>query len=381
MKIIPYGKQNINFQDILEVNKALKGSLITTGNKVEEFESKLVKYLKCGYATTCNSGTSALYLAFLSLHIKKSDIVLMPSVNFVASYNVASSIGAKIYLVDVDKCTGQITPENVLKTCAKYKIKQFKALITMFNGGAPLNCENYIRIKKKYNCYLIEDACHALGAYYKINKKKYMIGSCNHADISTFSLHPLKSITTGEGGVVTTNVKKIDNEIKNFRSLGIERNQKKHWIYDVINKGFNFRLTDFQCSLGMSQLKRINKFLEKRKNIAKRYDLNLKNIKGINIQLKENKYVSSNHLYLINIVNRNLGFKNKFINYMLKKRISLQYHYIPIYKFKIFKNKFSLQGSEDYYKSTVSLPIYYDLSISDQYKVINHIKKFFKKYY
>lgn len=381
MKIIPYGKQNINSKDLIKVTNTLKEAKITTGKKVLEFEKKLEKYFDCKYATTCNSGTSALYLACLSIDLNKSDIILMPSINFISSFNIATSMGAKVYLVDIDEKVGQITPKNIEITCKKYKIKKFKALIAMYNGGYPLNCDEYIKLKKKYGFYFIEDACHALGAYYKIKNKKYMIGSCKHADISTFSLHPLKTITTGEGGIVTTNNKNLDNKLKKFRSLGIQRNNKKHWDYDVNFTGFNFRLTDFQCALGINQLSRVNQFLKKRKELKLKYDLNLKNIRGLIIQPLSKKYFSSNHLYLIGIIDKSIEFKEKFIKYMLSKKIFLQYHYIPVYKFKIFKKNIKLKNAENYYKSFVSLPIYYDLTFKDQKKIIKFIKLFFEKFY
>jgi len=381
MQTIPYGKQNINSSDLKEVSKSLKNPIITTGKKVLEFEKKLQKYFNCKFVTTCNSGTSALYLACLSINLNKSDIILMPSINFISSFNIATSMGAKVYLVDVDTKIGQITPQNVEETCKKYKIKKFKALIAMYNGGYPSDCEKYIKLKKKYGFYFIEDACHALGAYYKIENRKYMIGSCKHADISTFSLHPLKTITTGEGGIVTTNNKVLDNKLKKFRSLGIQRNNKKHWDYNVNFNGFNFRLTDFQCALGINQLSRVNKFLNKRRKLKLRYDLYLKKIEGIKFCEADQKYYSSNHLYLISISNKSIEFKEKFIKFMLSKKIFVQYHYIPIYKFKIFNKKIKLRNAESYYKASVSLPIYYDLSFKDQKKIIMCIKAFFEKHY
>ena len=204
MSFIPYGRQSISKSDLAEVSKALKNDKITTGKIVVQFEKKLKKYLNCKYVTTCNSGTSALFLALLSIEIKKDDVIIMPSINFIASYNVAKHLNAKVYLADVNKHTGQITPKSIQDICKKFKIKKIKAIIVMYNGGSPLYADEYIKFKKKYKSYIIEDACHAFGSYYIQKNKKIMIGSCKHCDISTFSLHPLKTITTGEGGIVTT---------------------------------------------------------------------------------------------------------------------------------------------------------------------------------
>ena len=175
----------------------------------------------------------------------------MPSVNFVSSYNICITLGAKVYLADVDEYTGQMTPNTLNQCIKKYRLRKVKAIIHMYNGGHPIDAEKFLYFKKKLNCYIIEDACHALGSSYLYKKKFIKVGSCKHSDISTFSLHPLKTITTGEGGLVTTNNLKIDEKIKIFRSLGIKRKFNKHWKYDVVLKGFNFRLNDFQCALNL----------------------------------------------------------------------------------------------------------------------------------
>ena len=192
MKIIPYGRQYIDQNDVKTVSNVLKKDLITSGNEIINFEKKITSYLKCKYSSVCNSGTSAILLALLSIGLKKNDVIIMPSVNFIASYNMAKFIGAKIYLADVNKVTGQMSPTDVEECRKKFKLKKVNAIITMYNGGYPENIYDFYKLKKKLNCYLIEDACHALGAEYKFNENFYKIGSCKHSDISTFSLHPLR---------------------------------------------------------------------------------------------------------------------------------------------------------------------------------------------
>ncbi len=378
MKLIPYGRHYINRKDIDSVVNVLKKDKITSGSEVERFERKLTKYFKSKFTTVCNSGTSALYLAFLAINLKKNDIIVMPAINFVASYNVVKTFGAKVFLADVDKYTGQMSPTDVINCCKKYRLKKIKAILTMYHGGYPQNADKFFIFKKKYKCFIIEDACHALGAKYKYKNSTIKIGSCKHSDISTFSLHPLKSITSGEGGIVTTNSKVLDDKIKKFRSLGIKRNINKHWEYDVIHKGFNFRLTDFQCVLGISQLKRLDIFLKTRKIIANRYSKELKKIPKIFIPNHQSRYESSHHLYIINFNFKSLKIKDKLINFMLKRKIILQYHYIPVYKFKIFNDKYLNNCSEHYYQSSISLPIYYGLKYKEQIKVIKLLKKFFE---
>jgi len=376
MKYIPYGRQYIDKKDIKAVSRVLKNDIITSGNQVLTFEKKLNKYLKSKYSSVCNSGTSAIYLSLLSINLKKNDIIIMPAINFISSFNIAKTIGAKIYLADVDRITGQMTPEHVEECCKKFKIKKAKAIIVMYNGGYPHNAEKFLKFKKKLSCFIIEDACHALGASYRYKNSFKKIGSCSHSDICTFSLHPLKTITSGEGGVVTTNSKYLDEKIKMYRSLGIRRLNNKHWQYDVSLCGFNFRLNEFQSALGISQLNKINLFVKRRKEIAKIYDNQLKKIKEINIPKYNTNLIPSYHLYLINSNFSHIK-KNKFFNFMKKKKIMIQYHYIPIYKFSNFKGKYIGKNAEIYFKSTVSLPIYYELSRTKQNYVINKLKEFF----
>ena len=226
MKFIPYGKQFIDNKDIKLVSNSLKENLITTGPYVKKFEKKIKTFLKSKYTHVCSSGTAALHLAMLSVGLKKNDVILMPAINFIASYNIAKIMHLKVYLVDVDKYTGQITPDKIEKCIKKNRLKKIKALIVMYLGGFPENAEKFYKLKSKYNFFIIEDACHALGAHYIYKKKKYKVGSCKHSDVCTFSLHPVKTITSGEGGVVTTNNKKLSANIELFKNHGIKKIKK-----------------------------------------------------------------------------------------------------------------------------------------------------------
>ena len=381
MKFIPYGRQLIDKKDKKLVLSSLSNDLITTGPFVKKFERKLTNYFKCKYSYVCSSGTAAIHLAMLSIGLKKDDIVLMPAVNFIASYNMAKNMQLKVYLVDVDEYTGQVTPNKILECIKKNKIKKIKALIVMYHGGYPLYSKNFYDLKKKYNFFLIEDACHALGSEYKYKNKLFKIGSCKHADISTFSLHPLKTITSGEGGVITTKNTKIAKNIKLYRSHGIFRHKEKYWMYDVLKHGFNYRISDINCALGLSQLNKISSFLKKRKLIYKKYVNELENFNSNLIIPKYPKAIKpSFHLFLIKIKFDNLK-KNKdhFMKYLMKYNISAQQHYIPTYKFKIYKeNEYHFPGSEEYFKDSVSIPIFVNLGSKDQNKIIKVIKNYVK---
>ena len=376
MKNLPYGKQFIDAKDIKLVGKSLREKLITGGNYVKKFETKVSSYLRNKYSVSCNSGTSALHLALMSINVKKNDAVIVSSITFISAINMLKNLSASIYLADVDKNSGQITI-NTVKECIKFnKIKKVKCIITTYLGGSISEVEEFYKLKKKLKCFLIEDACHALGTRYFVKKKKYFVGSCKHSDISTFSLHPLKTITAGEGGLVTTNSKEIYNKILLLRNHGILRSNK-HFKYNVIAQGYNYRLSDINCALALSQIKKIPKFLLMRKKVAKNYDKLLKNYEKI-ITRPNFKYngFSSWHLYQIKVDFKKLNLsKSNLISKLLKKKIVTQVHYIPIYDHKIYKNlkKNILKNSKIFYEKTLSLPIFVNLKYSEQKYIIKSL--------
>ena len=385
MEFIPYGRQSINSNDKKLVLKSLEANLITTGSYVAEFEKKLKKYFGTKYTLACSSATAGLHMAFLSLDIKKNDNIIMPAINFIASYNLLSILGANIYLCDVDQQTGQMSPESISECIKLNKLKKIKAIVTMYLGGYPSNIVNFYKIKKKYRCFLIEDACHALGARYKTSNQSFKVGSCKHSDIAVFSLHPVKPITSGEGGIVCTNNFKIYKKIELLRSHGIKRT-KKHWIYDIEFCGYNYRLSDINCALAISQLSRISDLILKREKIFNYYKKRLSDFsKDVKILDFNSKISPSYHLLLASFNFKRMKIsKDFFIKMLMKKKIIVQQHYIPIFRFKkIFKQKINIRnykGTINYYNNTISLPIYYDLSKKKIDYIINIIKKFLNKY-
>jgi dTDP-4-amino-4,6-dideoxygalactose transaminase len=382
MKIIPYGRQYIDSQDIRLVSKALKEDLITTGLYVKKFENKISKFLKVKYASSCNSGTSALHLALMAIDLEKDDVVIMPAINFIAVYNIARLMNAKIFLADVDPLTGQMTPETLLECIKNNRLKKIKAIVTMYLGGYPENVIKFYNIKKQFNCYLIEDACHALGAKYLFNKNLLSIGSCKHSDISTFSLHPVKTITSGEGGLITTNNKFFYNRIISFRSHGIDKDKNFHWKYNLSKSGFNYRLSDINSALGLSQLKKINKFIKFRRQVYNYYKKNLKQYRNIiSLPKYNNKNFSSFHLFIISINFKKKITKDIFFRFFKKKKINCQFHYIPIYKFNFYNKLVKLKhykGAEYYFRNSISLPIFYNLNRKLLHKILYQIGLFLK---
>lgn len=368
-KVINYGGQLITKNDILSVQKSLNQDLITTGPLVNKFESSLKKFLKSKFVSVCNSGTAALHLAFISLGIKKGDVVLIPSITFLSCYNMLKERGANVFLVDIDIKSGQITPEQVLDCIKKNNIKNVKCIVTMYLGGYPRRVKDFYKLKKKLKCFLVEDACHAFGASYKDLNNTYKVGSCKHSDIACFSFHPLKTITTGEGGAVTTNIKSINDKVKIYRTHGLEIS--KHWSYNSHGIGYNYRLSDVNCALGLSQLQNIKSILSIRKKFFYRYKyffrgLDKKLNKKTDFITPENGSIPSYNLFVVKL-EENLNI-HKVIGYFLKKGIRLQIHYKPIYKFENFKinnKKVKFLNSEKYYNSSISIPIHPSLSDLD----------------
>ena len=376
---IPYGRQYINQKDIFEVVKSLKKDLITTGSYVLKFEQEFKKLVKSKYVLSCNSGTSGLYMAFRALNIKPNDNIILPVINFVAASNVIKLIGSNIYFADVCPITGHMRPNDLINCIKKNRIKKIKAVLTMYLGGYPQYLKDFYQLKKKYNFFLIEDACHALGASFSYKKKEYYVGSCKLSDVCIFSLHPLKTITSGEGGVVTTNSKKIFNNLVLLRNHGIKR--KNYIYYDIIMPSLNFRLSDINCALAISQLKKINIFINQRKKIFENYNRALSRYKLFNLRKLDNFIKPSYHLYTLNLDFKKFQFsKKKLIKFLFLNKVLTQQHYIPINDFSLYNyfKKRSFPNALFYFKNSLSIPIYFKLNNKKQKYIINLILNFFR---
>ena len=386
MKFIPYGRQYIDNKDINAVKKALKSDYLTTGPLTEKFESKFKNYVGSKYTISCSSGTSALHIALLSLNIKKGDIVILPVINFIASVNMTHILGAKIYFADVNKFNGQMTPQTLELCIKKNKIKKIKAVITMYNGGDPSNAKQFFKLKKKYNFFLIEDACHALGGKYS-KLKNFRVGCCKYSDLATFSLHPIKSITTGEGGMITTNNKIIYKKLNILQNHGIFKKKRKgrnNWDYKILLPGYNYRLSDISCSLGISQIKKLSKLIAKRNQIFNFYKKKLSKFYDyVILPTKTDDQISANHLFVI-ILNKNkLKISRELvIQKLFRKGIITQVHYIPIYNHPFYKKKCkgNFSGAKFYYSNCLSLPIFPGLKNKDLRKIINSLGEIINKY-
>ena len=380
MKTIPYGRQHITKSDIEKVVKVLGSDWITQGHKVSEFENALAKYCGCKYAVAVSSGTAALHLACLAANMKKGDEVVTTPISFLASANSILYTNAKPVFADIDYETINIDPVEINRKINK----KTKAILPVHFAGLPCKMNDIKEIAKTYNLLIIEDACHALGAEYKYNGKWIKVGSCKHSDMTVFSFHPVKHITTGEGGAITTNNKMFYERLKVLRNHGIYKdkktNRKGYWNYEMRDLGFNYRITDFQCALGLSQLERLNDFLVKRHNIAKVYIDNLLEIEDIEVQKTNNSLKHSYHLFVIKLNVKRAGrARRKLYEQLHRLGIRVQVHYIPIHLQPYYRKSFGFKAgdspvAEDYHKRCISLPLYPELKKKEINFVIDSIK-------
>ena len=378
--MIPYAKPSINNQDRKAVLDVLKTDFLTQGPKVEEFEEAICKQVKAKYCIATNSATSALHLACIALGIQKNDLVYVSAITFVASANCAKLLGAKIELVDINLSDYNISIDDLKKKLiqAKKANKLPKLIIVTHMAGYPCDMLQINKLAKIYKFKVIEDASHAFGSYYL----KHPVGNCQYSNLTVFSFHAIKNITTGEGGCLVTNSTTLRKICLLLRSQGITRDkkflkEKKHpsFYYEAINLGFNYRLSDIQASLGISQLSRLNDFKHQRNKLLERYILNLKSIDEVTIPSYKNINAFF-HLFIIRVKNK----RNKLFDYLKKNKIITNLNYIPLYKFPLYKMHSTLKNSEMYFDQAISIPLFFNLKIKQVDKICNEIKKFYNRH-
>lgn len=391
---IPYGKHFIDKNDILNVAKALKKNNLTQGPIIKKFEKKVCQIVKAKYAVAVSSCSAGLHLAIACIpRGKNKNKIITSPISFVSTANSIVHNKYEPIFLDINKESLNLDTVSFKKFINKKK--NIRAVIPVHLGGAAVDSKKLYEISKKNKLYIIEDAAHSFGAKYEDGS---MVGSCKFSDLTIFSFHPVKTITTGEGGIITTNSKKIYLKLLNLRSHGIEKNykywknkklgftkkKKNLWYYEMQNLGFNYRITDFQCALGLSQVKKLQKIINKRKILAKYYDKFFLNINNLFLPQINFRNVSSNHLYILNIDFKKINLtRNEFMHLLLKKNIISQVHYIPIHFHPFFnykKNKkWKLKNAINYYNQAISIPIFYQLTENKQIKIIQTIKNILNK--
>ncbi|MEH7489555.1 UDP-4-amino-4,6-dideoxy-N-acetyl-beta-L-altrosamine transaminase [Priestia megaterium] len=378
---LPYGKQSIDDKDIQAVVKVLKGDFITTGPTINQFEEQVAVYVGAKYAVAFSSGTAALHGACYAAGISEGDEVITTPMTFAASANCILYQGGVPVFSDINPHTYNIDSKLI-----KQKItSRTKAIIPVHFTGQPVELDEILEIARKNNLIVIEDAAHALGATYK-NKK---IGSIS--DMTMFSFHPVKHITTGEGGIITTNNQDYYQKLLQFRTHGITRELNKlidnhgPWYYEMQTLGYNYRITDIQAALGLSQLKKLDSFISKRKRYAEIYSEEFKKIPEIVLPSQLNYVDSSWHLYIIRLNLSLLKVDRKDIFHALQKEnIGVNVHYIPVYMQPFYKGLGYKAGacpqSEILYEEIITLPLYSGMEGDDVWDVIKAVKKVVKFY-
>ena len=390
-KVIPYGRQNITQEDIDIVVEALKSDYLTQGPKILEFENAFAKYVGSKYAVAVANGTAALHLCTLALDVKKGQKVITTPITFAASANCVRYCDGEVVFADIDPETYLLDFDSVKSILEASPMGTYQGIIPVDFAGRAVDLEKFRKLADEYNLWIIEDSCHAPGGCFIDEKgNEQNCGNGNFADLAIFSFHPVKHIASGEGGMITTNNEELYQKLLMLRTHGIVKSNELYtnsiefaggkdtyplWYMEMQELGFNYRLTDFQAALGLSQLKRADEGLQRRREIAQTYYEAFKNksfIKGQSGVVEGHAY----HLYIIEVENR-----LELYNYLRTKNIFAQIHYIPCHLMPYYKEfgwkEGDMPNAEKYYKHCISLPVYPTLTEQEQQFVIENIIKFY----
>jgi UDP-4-amino-4,6-dideoxy-N-acetyl-beta-L-altrosamine transaminase len=383
--MIPYARQDVLNEDIVEVKKVLRSDFLTQGPAVPKFEKSVAAYCGASYAIAVNSATSALHISCLALGLSPGDYLWTTPNTFVASANCARYCGAEIDFIDIDEKTYNMSVDLLaekLRIAEKFG-KLPKIIVPVHFAGQPCNMQEIYKLSKLYGFKIIEDASHAIGASYN----KIKVGSGTHSDITVFSFHPVKIITSAEGGMALTNNKNIKEKLLKLRNHGITNDSKKMkkrskseiWNYQQVELGFNYRMNDIQAALGCNQLKRLDFYIERRHKIAKHYNSKLKQLPII-LPWQANENYSSYHLYPIVIEsNSNVKTQKQIYNKLRKNNIGVNLHYIPVHRHPYYENlgfkKDDFPKAEKFHQNAISIPIYPTLKNKNLEYIVEKLKK------
>jgi UDP-4-amino-4,6-dideoxy-N-acetyl-beta-L-altrosamine transaminase len=383
MKKIPYGRHNITEEDIKAVINVLKSDNLTQGPEIAYFEEAFAHYIGVKYAVAVSNGTAALHLCAMVMNVKPGDKVITTPITFSATANCVRYCGGDVVFADIDPETYILNINEVRSLLESAPKGTYKGIIPVDFAGRAVNLEAYRKLADEYGCWIIEDACHAPGGYFNDSiSVRHNCGNGEFAELAIFSFHPVKHIACGEGGMITTNDKNLYNRLRNLRTHGIQQIPELRtynhgvWYYEMQELGFNYRLTDIQSALGVSQLRRAGDALKKRREIAAAYEVMLS---GKPYIIRQTGVVEGHayHLYVVEFKNR-----NGLINYLRDLNIIVQVHYIPVHLMPYYR-KFGwkegdMPNAEKYYKSCLSLPIYPTLTKDEQIFVFDRIEEFYK---
>ncbi|MBN1824465.1 MAG: UDP-4-amino-4,6-dideoxy-N-acetyl-beta-L-altrosamine transaminase [Endomicrobiales bacterium] len=385
-KFIPYGHQWIGQDDIKAVVKALKSDWLTQGPLIKAFEDAVCKYTGAKYAVAVANGTAALHVACLAAGLGRGDEGITSPITFVASANCMALCGARPVLADIDPDTLNIDPGEVEKKVTE----RTKVLIPVHFTGRPCDMERISLIAKKRNIKVIEDAAHALGSQYRSGGRWMKVGSCEYSDMAILSFHPVKHITTGEGGMVLTNNKEYYEQLMIYRTHGITKSQdllrntdEGEWYYEMQKLGLNYRITDFQCALGIEQLKKLERFVAKRRELVKLYGDLLAGSDKFTLVKEPQDTRSSYHLFVIML--KNPDIRKQVYREMRSKGIGLQVHYVPVHLHPYYTDTFGYRhgdypNAEKYYRAALTLPLFPAMTRKDAEYVVKTLNTAVKKH-
>ena len=385
MKAIPYGHQHITDEDIQAVIETLKSDYLTQGPKIIEFEQAFARYVGAKYAVAVSNATAGLHLAATALQVRSGDKVIVTPITFAASANCIRYCNGMVVFCDIDPDTYLMDIKKLRRLLETNPPSTFKGIVPVDFAGYPHQMEEFRQLADEYGLWILEDACHAPGGYFiDSNGEKQFCGNGKFADVTVFSFHPVKHIATGEGGMVTTNDKELFDRLSLLRTHGITKNpaclHENHggWYYEMQELGYNYRLTDFQAALGLSQLKRADEGLKRRQKIAVRYNEAFKRIADIQTPYASPDVFHAYHLYIIQVPDR-----LDLYNYLHENGIYAQVHYIPLHLMPYNREQGNKPGdlpvAEKYYSRCLSLPMFPTLTDEEQEYVIKKIEYYFNK--
>jgi UDP-4-amino-4,6-dideoxy-N-acetyl-beta-L-altrosamine transaminase len=394
---LPYGRQHITEEDIQAVEAVLRSDWLTQGPTIAAFEKRLGEFLGSPHVVACSSGTAALHLAMLALGVGEGDEVVTTPITFLASANCARFVGAEVRFADIDAATGLMDPRSLSKILAADRKKKIKVIVPVHFAGQPVELSQIYSLAKAHGAWVVDDACHALGAEYEYQEQTFRVGGSPHSDMTVFSFHPVKHVATGEGGAVATPDAELSERLRRFRNHGMQKDAFTYpelayspegsvnpWYYEMRELGFNYRLTDIQAALGISQLKRLPWSLERRNRLATLYRQLLSEtfdrdeVHSLTL-LPDRKHAY--HLFVIQIDFESFGISRAAVmNHLKQAGIGTQVHYIPVYLQPYYRNRYGtapgdFPQAEQYYAKALSLPMYPDLSESDAERVVRVLKK------
>ncbi len=394
---LPYGRQNIDDDDIEAVIKVLKSDWLTQGPTIELFEDRLKNQLNAEFVVACANGTAALHLTMMALGLSKNDIVLTTPITFIASANCARFVGASVKFVDVDYDTALISYEKLDEAIFADKNKKIKAIVPVHFTGLPVDLPKIYQLCQNNEIAVVDDCCHALGAWFEHDGNKYMVGGNKYSSMSAFSFHPVKHIATGEGGAVSTNNEELADKLRRFRNHGINREvfvntemaysqmgEANPWYHEMQELCPNYRMNDIQAALGISQHKKLDHSLKRRNEIARYYSEKIAEMFDPDevrpLKQKDGVY-NAYHLHVLQInFNKFNISRAELMNKLREKNIGTQVHYIPVhlqpyYRHLLNSKPGDFPNAERYYEQALSIPMYPQLANSDCDRVLNEIKK------